>query len=109
MGIIKTDSNQPGDRCAGTESTMLHAAVKSVGIEGLSEAHTAFPSPTDPTRTSEPLPAPPRGSTDEQPPTMVPQLRNPERYRVLGEHGRGGLGRVSRAHDRELGRDVAVK
>jgi tetratricopeptide (TPR) repeat protein len=32
-----------------------------------------------------------------------------ERYQVIGEHGRGGLGRVSRAHDRELGRDVAIK
>src|ERR1700681_3803895 len=38
-----------------------------------------------------------------------PQLRNPDRYHILGEHGRGGLGRVSRAHDRELGRDIAIK
>jgi len=37
------------------------------------------------------------------------QVRDPERYLILNEHGRGGLGRVSRAHDRELGRDVALK
>ncbi|HEY0476448.1 MAG TPA: serine/threonine-protein kinase [Kofleriaceae bacterium] len=37
------------------------------------------------------------------------QLRDPARYDVIGEHGRGGLGRVSRAHDRDLGRDVAIK
>src|SRR5678816_3802764 len=37
--------------------------------------------------------------------TLGPQLRNPDRYQIMGEHGRGGLGKVSRAHDRELGRD----
>ena len=40
---------------------------------------------------------------------MAPQLRDHDRYDIRGEHGRGGLGRVSRAHDRELGRDVAIK
>jgi eukaryotic-like serine/threonine-protein kinase len=37
------------------------------------------------------------------------RIRDPERYLIIGEHARGGLGRVSRAHDRELGRDVAIK
>src|SRR6185503_19758810 len=37
------------------------------------------------------------------------QLRDRTRYEHLGEHGRGGLGRVSRSRDRELGRDVAIK
>jgi len=42
-------------------------------------------------------------------PVIGAQLRDPGRYHIMGEHGRGGLGKVSRAHDRELGRDVAIK
>ncbi|HEY5933832.1 MAG TPA: WD40 repeat domain-containing serine/threonine-protein kinase [Kofleriaceae bacterium] len=37
------------------------------------------------------------------------QRRDPDRYELLGEHGRGGLGTVTRAHDKELGRNVAIK
>ena len=37
------------------------------------------------------------------------RIRDPERYQIIGEHARGGLGCVTRAHDRELGRDVAIK
>jgi eukaryotic-like serine/threonine-protein kinase len=37
------------------------------------------------------------------------QVRDRERYEVIGEHARGGLGRVLRARDKEIGRDVAIK
>jgi WD40 repeat protein len=42
-------------------------------------------------------------------PIPATKLRDPDRYQILGEHGRGGLGRVTRAHDRDLGRDIAIK
>ncbi|MBK9032363.1 MAG: protein kinase [Myxococcales bacterium] len=37
------------------------------------------------------------------------EARVDDRYELLAEHGRGGLGRVMRARDRRLGRLVAVK
>jgi WD40 repeat protein len=42
-------------------------------------------------------------------PAPTVQVRDRDRYLIIGEHGRGGLGKVTRAHDRELGRDVAIK
>ncbi|MBC7977700.1 MAG: protein kinase [Myxococcales bacterium] len=42
-------------------------------------------------------------------PIAYDRVRDPGRYAILGEHGRGALGRVSRAHDKELGRDIAIK
>jgi WD40 repeat protein len=89
---------------------MLAPTVKFGGNDGLSATQPAAPSPVGPTRTSEPLPtaadADPLPNVRRSGPT---QPRDPERYQIIGEHGRGGLGRVSRAHDHDLGRDIAIK
>ena len=69
------------------------------------------------TRSASPSSAEPAGANDPHPgasrvyprPSAAAQLRDPDRYQIINEHGRGGLGRVSRAHDRDLGRDVAIK
>ncbi len=42
-------------------------------------------------------------------PTDSGETDDPERYELVGEHARGGLGRVVRAIDKRLGRTVAVK
>jgi eukaryotic-like serine/threonine-protein kinase len=66
----------------------------------------------DPTRTSAPhdgaaATSPPADRDDRLPAPL--QYRDPARYQIIDEHGRGGLGRVLRARDKELGRQVAVK
>jgi eukaryotic-like serine/threonine-protein kinase len=83
---------------------MVQSTVKS--DEGLCATQLAEPSLADPTRTSEPLPSFQVASAR---PEKVPQLRDQARYDFLSEHGRGGLGRITRAYDRELGRDIAIK
>ncbi len=51
----------------------------------------------------------PASSTPVNDPIAYDRVRDPGRYAILGEHGRGALGRVARAHDKELGRDIAIK
>jgi serine/threonine protein kinase len=49
--------------------------------------------------------------SDPDPDDVAPraELARGERYEILAEHGRGGSGRVLRAYDRVLMRDVAIK
>src|SRR5512139_1063887 len=85
------------------------STVKAGGNNDVLATQSA--SPLDTSTSGDPT-GPPTVDTPEDSarPTIVgPQLRDAERYHIMGEHGRGGLGRVSRAHDRELGRDVAIK
>lgn len=41
--------------------------------------------------------------------TIVATEETPGRYSVLGEYGKGGMGRVLLVHDEHLGRDIALK
>ncbi|MCX5743848.1 MAG: serine/threonine-protein kinase, partial [Proteobacteria bacterium] len=68
------------------------------------------PPPPDRTETLSPRPDHEVGGAAAIPITVPPVgADDPDRYEAIGEHGRGGLGRVVRAVDRRLHRTVAVK
>jgi WD40 repeat protein len=87
---------------------MFTATVKVGGTSDRPEPHSVAP-PSGLAHDSERTVESGASSEIDARDIVGPQLRNPDRYHIMGEHGRGGLGRVSRAHDRELGRDVAIK
>src|SRR5512140_356351 len=98
--------NTPAGSQGDTGSSMLTITVKSSGNKGVSETLPGDLTRTNETRSeAEPGPAP----EPDLRPAAPTQVRDPDRYEIIAEHGRGGLGRVSRAHDRELDRDVAIK
>ena len=63
---------------------------------------------TEDTVAAPPTPAPPHTAMPTESSPALPAI-DPQRYRVVGEVGRGGLGRVSEARDVYLDRKVAVK
>jgi serine/threonine protein kinase len=63
--------------------------------------------PSDPTRSADPSSFPLR--SEPVPSREAARVRDPARYEFLSEHGGGGLGRVSRVHDKDFGRDIAIK
>src|ERR1051325_3428997 len=98
----------PGTPSVPTPGSSPGAATASASPSQAMDAELAngrAPSPDGTTCTSTRVP----GSTPLAELRSVAQLRDPARYRILGEPGRGGLGRVSRAHDVELSRDIAIK
>jgi WD40 repeat protein len=98
-------SSDPADPNAPTR-TVLPAASDAATDDGGDPERTR--SSGDQTHASAVAGTPRSGADKARRPAPL-QYRDPDRYEVIAEHGRGGLGRVMRARDKELGRSVAIK
>jgi WD40 repeat protein len=98
-------SSDPADPNAPTR-TVLPAGSDAATGDGADPDRTR--SSGDQTRASA-IAGTPRSGADKARRPAPLQYRDPDRYEVIAEHGRGGLGRVMRARDKELGRPVAIK
>ncbi len=109
---ISSDSQAPPQRATNFchRGPALLQYNTTFGMKSGSDAFatTQTASPSEAPRGAEPGP-PASTAPVEDVGSLETQLRNPKRYWIRGEYGRGAIGCVSRAHDRELGRDVAIK
>ncbi|HSS01402.1 MAG TPA: serine/threonine-protein kinase, partial [Kofleriaceae bacterium] len=104
QAVAPTVGAAEGRREDGRFSLVEAAQAGVAGAAALPVTPPTVQLPGAPTHTATGSAAP-----DLQPYLDSAPLRALDRYEILGEHGRGGIGRVSRAHDRELGREVAIK